>query len=112
MRLRLNPSTSWIGPRRAARGGTCRGLLRPEPSPEFKAQYGIRRLIRYHAVNDAYQGDGMPIRIRHVAGVLGMFVAAAFVVAGCDRATDELPREPASGTVTFDGRPLESGTIQ
>jgi hypothetical protein len=54
----------------------------------------------------------MHMPVRSLGGVLGMIAMATFAVVGCDRATDELPREPASGTVTFDGRPLESGTIQ
>jgi hypothetical protein len=33
-------------------------------------------------------------------------------VAGCGLAGATIPREPISGTVTFDGHPLEAGTIQ
>jgi hypothetical protein len=31
---------------------------------------------------------------------------------GCSESSDELPREAVSGTVTLDGEPLASGTIQ
>jgi hypothetical protein len=37
---------------------------------------------------------------------------AACGLAGCGGAGDRLPREPISGTVTFNGQPLKSGSIQ
>ena len=39
-------------------------------------------------------------------------MAAACGLAGCGGAIDTLPREPISGTVTFEGEPLKSGSIQ
>ena len=42
-----------------------------------------------------------------LAGVL-----AAVMAAGCSRSGDELPREPVSGVVNLDGRPLDAGSIQ
>jgi hypothetical protein len=41
---------------------------------------------------------------------LPLFLVAA--VSGCSLSGDNLPREPVSGTVTLDGQPLASGTIQ
>ena len=38
--------------------------------------------------------------------------AVGSTAAGCSQSSDELPREPVSGTVTLDGQPLASGTIQ
>jgi hypothetical protein len=40
---------------------------------------------------------------------LGLWLAVA--VAGCGGSGDNLPRQPVSGTVTLDGKPLERGTI-
>jgi hypothetical protein len=37
---------------------------------------------------------------------------AACTLAGCGGADDNLPREPISGTVTFEGQPIKSGSIQ
>jgi hypothetical protein len=37
---------------------------------------------------------------------------AVLVWGGCSEPADELPREPVSGTVTFEGKPLEKGMIQ
>jgi hypothetical protein len=42
---------------------------------------------------------------------IGIAVAAAGSLSGC-RAGDDLPREPISGTVTFEGQPIPSGSIQ
>jgi hypothetical protein len=36
---------------------------------------------------------------------------ASLVLAGCGSAGDNLPRQPVSGKVTLDGKPLERGTI-
>jgi hypothetical protein len=44
-------------------------------------------------------------------GLLGMIALTVLVPAGCG-AGDDLPREPISGTVTFKGEPVKSGTIQ
>jgi len=44
-------------------------------------------------------------------GLLGMIALAVLVPVGCG-AGDDLPREPISGTVTFDGEPVKAGTIQ
>src|SRR5262249_4550121 len=44
-------------------------------------------------------------------GLLGMIALTVLVPAGCG-AGDDLPREPISGTVTFNGEPVKSGTIQ
>jgi hypothetical protein len=44
--------------------------------------------------------------------LIGLAAVAACGLAGCGGASDHLPREPISGTVTFDGRPLKSGSIQ
>jgi hypothetical protein len=41
-----------------------------------------------------------------------MLAAAAVAPVGCGGAEDNLPREPIAGTVTFNGEPLKSGTIQ
>jgi hypothetical protein len=38
-------------------------------------------------------------------------LALALVAAGCGQGGDALPREPVSGKVTLDGRPLDSGEI-
>jgi hypothetical protein len=48
-------------------------------------------------------------RIRRPVGILAITVIAA---AGCGGRQDALPREPISGTVSFNGAPLKSGTIQ
>lgn len=50
-----------------------------------------------------------------VRGLLGVVAMMALWSAGCGvggAEGDSRPREPISGTVTFDGRPLEKGTIQ
>jgi hypothetical protein len=39
-------------------------------------------------------------------------MAATALLAGCGGATDDLPREAVSGTVTFDDQPLKAGMIQ
>jgi hypothetical protein len=40
-------------------------------------------------------------------------VAALVILAGCgSEASDGLPREPISGRVSFEGKPIERGTIQ
>jgi hypothetical protein len=44
-----------------------------------------------------------------VNGVIALFVLAP---AGCGGRADSLPREPISGTVSFNGRPLKKGSIQ
>ena len=47
---------------------------------------------------------------RVVRCVLALLVLAPM---GCEAPVeDKLPREPVSGTVTFDGQPLQKGTIQ
>ena len=38
-------------------------------------------------------------------------VICGLVLSGCGGPGDELPRQPVSGTVTLDGKPLERGTI-
>jgi hypothetical protein len=45
-------------------------------------------------------------------GLLGMLAVTALAPLGCGGAEDNLPREPIAGTVTFNGEPLKSGTIQ
>lgn len=52
----------------------------------------------------------MPRRARRMSRWLGL--AAAALIAGCNGARDELPRQPVSGEVKFDGAPLKSGMIQ
>jgi hypothetical protein len=52
----------------------------------------------------------MSLRVGYL--LLGIAVLAACGLAGCGGASDQLPREPISGTVTFDGRPLKSGSIR
>ncbi|MBX6315072.1 MAG: hypothetical protein IRY99_19480 [Isosphaeraceae bacterium] len=47
---------------------------------------------------------------QQVRGLLIAILAAAVV--GCGSAGDGLPRQHVSGTVTFEGKPLESGSIQ
>ena len=42
----------------------------------------------------------------------GIAVLAACGLAGCGGSSDGLPREPISGSVTFDGQPLKSGSIR
>ena len=54
----------------------------------------------------------MRIPLRRACGLLGMIAVTSLAQGGCGGAGDALPREPISGTVTFDGRPLEGGTIQ
>jgi hypothetical protein len=42
-----------------------------------------------------------------------VIAVGALALAGCGAAgEDQLPREPVSGSVTFDGQPLKKGTIQ
>jgi hypothetical protein len=41
-----------------------------------------------------------------------VLAAVGSTAAGCSQSSDELPREAVSGTVTLDGEPLASGTIQ
>jgi hypothetical protein len=43
---------------------------------------------------------------------LGFSATLLVAVAGCGLGGTSTPREPVSGTVTFDGHPLEAGTIQ
>ena len=43
---------------------------------------------------------------------LALFLTASGLMAGCSGSRDELPREPVSGTVMMDGRPLAEGAIQ
>jgi len=44
---------------------------------------------------------------------VGLLALISFVAVGCnDGGTDDLPREPISGTVSYDGKPLANGTIQ
>lgn len=55
----------------------------------------------------------MRVRGRAVRRFFAAGVAAVLGATGCGGgATDDLPREPAAGTVTFEGQPLENGTIQ
>ena len=44
--------------------------------------------------------------------LIGTAVVTASGLAGCGGAIDTLPRQPISGTVTFEGEPLKSGSIQ
>jgi len=39
-------------------------------------------------------------------------MAAAAAIAGCGGATDNLPRQPVSGMVKFNGQPLKTGLIE
>jgi hypothetical protein len=43
--------------------------------------------------------------------VIAVATVTALVLPGCGGPTDDLPREPISGTVKFDGQPLETGVI-
>ena len=44
---------------------------------------------------------------------LGTIALIVLVLGGCgEPGGDDLPREPISGTVSFDGKPLANGTIQ
>jgi hypothetical protein len=43
--------------------------------------------------------------------IRALLICGSLAVAGCGGSTDELPRRPVTGTVTFDGKPLERGTI-
>jgi hypothetical protein len=45
---------------------------------------------------------------RLVLAALPLLLAAA----GCGAEGDQRPREPVSGTVTFEGKPLDNGTIE
>ena len=45
------------------------------------------------------------------SAVLTAFLAAAAAASGCSSDSDGLAREAISGTVTFDGQPLERGSI-
>jgi len=47
-----------------------------------------------------------------VVAVYRLIAVASLVLPGCGGAEDNLPREPISGTVTYDGKPLKVGTIQ
>ena len=51
--------------------------------------------------------------IRYTGRLSSAFLvcAALGVAVGCSGSDDGLPREPVSGTVTFDGKPLATGTI-
>src|SRR5262245_6767445 len=51
-------------------------------------------------------------RMQRACGLLGMLAVTALAPVGCGGAEDNLPREPIAGTVTFNGEPLKSGTIQ
>ena len=51
-------------------------------------------------------------RGRCSCGLLGMLAVTALAPVGCGGAADNLPREPIAGTVTFNGGPLKTGTIQ
>jgi hypothetical protein len=42
---------------------------------------------------------------------IGIAMATACIASGCGSG-DDLPREPISGTVTFEGQPIPSGSIQ
>jgi hypothetical protein len=50
-----------------------------------------------------------PLRVGSLS--IGIVAAAACSLSGCG-AGDDLPREPISGTVTFEGQPIRSGSIQ
>jgi hypothetical protein len=53
------------------------------------------------------------MRCRHWRYVLPLlFVAMGTAGTGCSGSSDNLPREPISGTVTLDGQPLAGGTIE
>ena len=48
--------------------------------------------------------DGCPV---------GLLALISLIAVGCnDGGADDLPREPISGTVSYDGKPLANGTIQ
>ena len=47
---------------------------------------------------------------RRLSLVIFLFPVLGLVV-GCSQSSDELPREPVSGTVTLDGQPLSNGAI-
>jgi len=48
--------------------------------------------------------DGCPV---------GLLALLSLVAVGCNNGgADDLPREPISGTVSYDGKPLANGTIQ
>jgi hypothetical protein len=51
-------------------------------------------------------------RKQRTCGWLLMLAVAAYAPVGCGGATDNLPREPISGTVRFNDQPLNSGSIQ
>jgi hypothetical protein len=51
-------------------------------------------------------------RFTRFIGFLGLIAGTGFVSFGCAGATDDLPRQAVSGTVTFDGQPLAAGRIQ
>lgn len=51
----------------------------------------------------------MEPRFIALAGLLGLLAAAG--LAGCGGASDDLPRQAVSGTVSFDGQPLAQGRI-
>jgi hypothetical protein len=50
--------------------------------------------------------------LRRAGGLPGLVALIALAPWGCGGAGDDLPREPISGTVAFEGQPLQSGTIQ
>jgi hypothetical protein len=52
-----------------------------------------------------------PVQCRRIGGLLRVLAVTALVPLGCGGADDDLPREPISGTVTFDGKPLKNGLI-
>jgi hypothetical protein len=52
-------------------------------------------------------------RPQHIGrGVFGMIALVTLATTGCWGGGDNLPREPISGTVTFDNSPLKGGSIQ
>jgi hypothetical protein len=51
------------------------------------------------------------MRASAVAKLRSTVWLVSVVLAGCGSPGDNLPREPVSGTVTLDGKPLERGTI-
>ena len=50
--------------------------------------------------------------LHHRRFTFALFLAASSLMAGCSGSRDELPREPVSGTVLMDGKPLAEGAIQ
>ena len=50
--------------------------------------------------------------LRELSAPLVLVALPLLAAAGCGAEGDERPREPVSGSVTFEGKPLENGTIE